>query len=181
VRMDQQGGLSVRRNPSGGGRSGDATANPGLSLEDPCALRSHGCRRVHRDPWGLSRQDTASDRHGNRRRAPDASWGPVAAVRMRRHSSDGLHNPPRRNGGAEDSVAKLDLVMALCADLGVATRPERVGPGAVVVPLFSWHHSCFDAEPEVAGVPSINRLAIHDYSACRWPPTVPGASVLLGF
>ncbi len=44
-----------------------------------------------------------------------------------------------RNGGAEDSVQKLQAVMDVCQELGVITAPTRFG-ALWIVPITSWHH-----------------------------------------
>jgi len=50
-----------------------------------------------------------------------------------------LKGAPEVNGGARDSLAKLHAVHALCAELGVATAPQRFGR-LWIVPVLSWHH-----------------------------------------
>ncbi|KAK9829451.1 hypothetical protein WJX72_005956 [[Myrmecia] bisecta] len=80
-----------------------------------------------------------------------------------------------RNGGALDSLQKLRLVLDLCRELGVHSSPQRLG-AVWVVPLLSWHHQSFDREPDIPGVPRVSAWSIVDYSACRWPDSVPGAS-----
>lgn len=80
----------------------------------------------------------------------------------------------RTSTPAADSLAKLRLVLALCARLGVQTQPRLVGgaSGAAVwvVPLLSWHHAAFDDEQELTAidVPPVHRV-MTDFAACRWP------------
>ena len=83
----------------------------------------------------------------------------------------------RTSTPAADSLAKLRLVLSLCARLGVHTAPRLVGGGtgtAVwVVPLLSWHHAAFDSEEDLAAidVPPVHRV-MTDFAACRWPAGV---------
>lgn len=86
----------------------------------------------------------------------------------------GPDNP--RNGGARDSYEKLQLIFQLCTDLGIQTRPERLAD-VWIVPLQSWHHRSWDREPEVKGLSTgAAMMAIKDYTACKWPPWIPGSS-----
>ena len=83
-----------------------------------------------------------------------------------------------RNGTAQDSFQKLQLILQLCQELGVHTTPARLG-NLCIVPLLSWHHSSWDKEPDIQGVPHVSALSIADYGACIWPDTGPGTSVSL--
>lgn len=75
--------------------------------------------------------------------------------------------------GLADSLTKLQRVLAVCAELGVATAPERLG-NVWIAPLHSWHHTSWDTEPDIPGVPGATPMTIADYAACRWPTSVPG-------
>lgn len=78
-----------------------------------------------------------------------------------------------RNGTAQDSLQKLRLVLQLCKELGIRTSPARLG-NLCIVPLLSWHHSSWDTEPDILGVPHVSALSIADYGACSWPQDGPG-------
>ena len=78
-----------------------------------------------------------------------------------------------RNGTAENSLQKLHLILQLCLELGIHTSPARLG-GLCIVPLLSWHHSSWDTEPDIQGVPHVSALSIADYGACSWPQAGPG-------
>ncbi|KAK9816317.1 hypothetical protein WJX74_000882 [Apatococcus lobatus] len=75
--------------------------------------------------------------------------------------------------GAEHSPQKMQLIHSLCADLGVLTKPTRLGP-VLICPLISWHHQSFDREPDIPGVPRPSPLFVSDYRACTWPEGFPG-------
>lgn len=72
-----------------------------------------------------------------------------------------------RDAGIETSWEKLKRVLATCGKLGIRTRPCRVA-NTLIFPIHSWHHSSFDQEPNVPGVPSPGALTIADYAACDW-------------
>jgi len=82
-----------------------------------------------------------------------------------------------RNGTAQDSFQKLQLILQLCQELGIHTTPARLG-NLCIVPLLSWHHSSWDTEPDIQGVPHVSALSIADYGACIWPDTGPGTSII---
>lgn len=67
-----------------------------------------------------------------------------------------------------DSVEKLTRVLKVCEELGIHTEPCSLGLLSIL-PLHSWHHSSFDREPDIAGVPKASTLTIGDYAKCRWP------------
>lgn len=76
---------------------------------------------------------------------------------------------------AEDSIQKLQQILALCDAVGVKTRPGEVLSGAdtavLVVPLLSWHHPQWDTEPDIqswSGVLPVHNL-INDYHLTSWP------------
>ncbi|DBA84082.1 TPA: hypothetical protein ACH3X1_006563 [Trebouxia sp. C0004] len=81
-----------------------------------------------------------------------------------------------KNGTAQDSIQKLQLILQLCQELGIHTTPARLG-NLCIVPLLSWHHSSWDKEPDIQGVPHVSALSIADYGACIWPDTGPGQGV----
>ncbi|DBB02386.1 TPA: hypothetical protein ACH3X3_011389 [Trebouxia sp. C0006] len=81
-----------------------------------------------------------------------------------------------KNGTAQDSFQKLQLILQLCQELGIHTTPARLG-NLCIVPLLSWHHSSWDKEPDIQGVPHVSALSIADYGACIWPDTGPGQGV----
>ena len=78
-----------------------------------------------------------------------------------------------RNGTAQDSFEKLQLILQLCKELEILTTPQRLG-SLLIVPLLSWHHSSWDTEPDIRGVPHVSALSIADYGACIWPHNGPG-------
>lgn len=64
-----------------------------------------------------------------------------------------------------DSIEKLHRILELCEQLGVHTRPAKLGD-IWVVPLFSWYDSAF------SGTPDTNRdelAAWADFHLCKWP------------
>ena len=68
-------------------------------------------------------------------------------------------------------TGKLRRLEELCASLGVHTRPARVG-GVWVVPLLSWYHASFDAEPDIEGarpVDQVRAAARAPWSCCGSP------------
>lgn len=64
-----------------------------------------------------------------------------------------------------DSLEKFSLIVELCAELGIDTRPACMA-GLWVVPLLSWYESRFDVEPngDDTGLESWG-----DFRFCRWP------------
>jgi len=54
-------------------------------------------------------------------------------------------------------AGKLRRLEELCETLGVRTRPARVG-GVWVVPLLSWYHASFDAEPDIEGARPVDQV-----------------------
>jgi len=78
-----------------------------------------------------------------------------------------------------DSLARYRELMDACQQLGVHTRPLRVGP-VWIVPIVSWYHNDFDTEPDLVvplgmslkqSVPPIQK-ACSDYRMCVWPRSV---------
>lgn len=70
------------------------------------------------------------------------------------------------------SVEKLNRILALCNDLGVETRPARVG-AIWIVPLFSWYDSAYDED----GSADTSELAAWaDYHFCKWPVEIESVS-----
>jgi Calcineurin-like phosphoesterase len=78
-----------------------------------------------------------------------------------------------------NSFTKLRELQALCARLGVHTRPTVLFGGqaeatpVLVVPLLSWYNAAFDTEPPVPllDVPSARKV-MTDFAACSWPSGV---------
>lgn len=73
-----------------------------------------------------------------------------------------------------DSMEKLRHIMLSCKELGVETKPSRVGPPGATVwvcPLLSFHHQSFDTEPDLRGraIPPPERVMC-DYWACSYKP-----------
>ena len=99
----------------------------------------------------------------------------------------GNHELWVRRGERGDSVAKLEKIERLCADLGVATKPAKVtcgagDPGAWVVPLLSWYvkpeqgaDSLYVARDE--DDPSLSMWA--DEVLTRWPEPLSVADYFL--
>src|SRR5258708_1917621 len=48
-------------------------------------------------------------------------------------------------GENQNSIEKLNEVLALCDSLGIQTKPAKAGP-VWIVPLLSWYESEFDTE-----------------------------------
>ena len=72
--------------------------------------------------------------------------------------------------GRETSVSKIRDLLAICEEMGVRTRPGKVGDGLWIAPLHSYHHRGFDTEPEVDApeVPPVERV-MNDFRFARWP------------
>jgi predicted phosphohydrolase len=69
---------------------------------------------------------------------------------------------------SDNSLTKLDQILALCDDLGIHTRPKMIEE-AWIVPLFSWYESMFYP----AGDPDSPELeGWGDYHLCKWPDPV---------
>ena len=60
-----------------------------------------------------------------------------------------------------DSIEKLNQILRLCDELGVATKPLHLD-NVWIVPLFSWYDGVFD--------PEMNAWA--DFHLCKWPDNV---------
>ncbi len=54
------------------------------------------------------------------------------------------------------AAGKLQVIKALCAELGVRTEPAKLG-GVWVAPIYSWYHASFDREPDVPGAPPADK------------------------
>lgn len=65
----------------------------------------------------------------------------------------------QRNEGATDSLEKLEVVLRACDEMGVHTRPHKIGC-FWLVPLLSWHHKSFDTEPDIPGIPVVSPWVI---------------------
>ena len=65
---------------------------------------------------------------------------------------------------AFDSIEKLRLVLEICNELDVTTRPLRL-ENLWVVPLFSWYDGVFHSEEEESAA----RHSWVDFHSCKWP------------
>src|SRR5690242_1627808 len=70
------------------------------------------------------------------------------------------------------SVEKFNRILALCEDLGIETRPARVGT-TWIVPLFSWYDSAYD---EDGSADALELEGWADYHFCRWPLGIESVS-----
>jgi predicted phosphodiesterase len=68
------------------------------------------------------------------------------------------------HGEEYDSVEKFRQVLHLCDEIGIHTRPARVGKNWIV-PLFSWYESDYDRQGE-ADASSLEGWA--DFYFCKW-------------
>jgi hypothetical protein len=70
----------------------------------------------------------------------------------------------------EHSLAKLEQILSVCAELGVHTSPRRLR-GVWVVPLLAWYHAGFDSEPDISGWEGIPPIedALMDYQLVKFP------------
>ncbi|CAE7947092.1 unnamed protein product, partial [Symbiodinium sp. KB8] len=79
-----------------------------------------------------------------------------------------LHN----KDGCKDSLQKFRSLEVLCEELGVRTRPGWADKeeSVFIVPLLSWYHAGFDAEPDISddSLVPVERM-MSDYMLCRWP------------
>ena len=64
-----------------------------------------------------------------------------------------------------DSIKKFELVLKLCDELNVSTKPARFDD-VWVVPLFSWYDGVFDGETNDE---NSAKLAWVDFHLCKWP------------
>jgi hypothetical protein len=64
-----------------------------------------------------------------------------------------------------DSQGKLRRLVEICEELGVRTRPAKVGP-VWVVPLWSWYHASWDREPDVPGSTAIEKVRTLSRTMC---------------
>jgi predicted phosphodiesterase len=64
-----------------------------------------------------------------------------------------------------NSIEKLHRILAVCDQLGVHTRPARIGD-TWIVPLFSWYDSAFSGEAETN---QEELAAWADFHFCKWP------------
>lgn len=94
----------------------------------------------------------------------------------------GNHEAWLRGGGFADSQAKLDRIEALCGELGVRTRPARLGDGAGavwIVPLASWYQKP-EHGPDSLYVPKPGEDPTQSMWAddvlVRWPDADAGAA-----
>ncbi len=69
--------------------------------------------------------------------------------------------------GAEiNSLEKLQLILDLCSELDISTKPLRIGD-FWVVPLFSWYDGIF--KPERVKEEKAARQVWADFHFCKWP------------
>jgi calcineurin-like phosphoesterase family protein len=74
--------------------------------------------------------------------------------------------------GEYDSIEKLRQVLSLCDEVGINTRPGRVGK-TWIVPLYSWYESDYDRQGE-ADASSLEGWA--DFYFCQWPAGMESVS-----
>lgn len=83
----------------------------------------------------------------------------------------GNHELWIRRGKCADSLEKFTRILDLCANLGIATRPQKIDTDVCIVPLFSWYEK---EGPESLCVPKIGEdptLQIwSDLHFTKWPP-----------
>ena len=72
----------------------------------------------------------------------------------------------RGEGG--DSLGKFHRILEMCDELGVLTRPVKIGEYQVV-PLFSWYDESFDEEDK-GNVEALEGWG--DFHYCRWPESM---------
>ena len=68
--------------------------------------------------------------------------------------------------GDLNSIEKLQLVLELCDELDVVTKPLKL-ENLWVVPLFSWYDGVF--EPEMVNEERTARQVWADFHFCKWP------------
>ena len=101
----------------------------------------------------------------------------------------GNHELWVRRGETDDSMVKFQQILALCAALGVRTRPAQVGAteehrGVWIVPLFSWYIQPEEGQGSlfVAQDGEDPRLAMWaDHYFTRWPALEPDSTVADAF
>lgn len=87
----------------------------------------------------------------------------------------GNHELWLRKTHHEDSLAKFDDILSLCAELGVYTQPAKVGHGdhsVWIVPLFSWYAKADEGRDSLyRAKPGDDQTEILwvDNRLCRWP------------
>ena len=62
-------------------------------------------------------------------------------------------------------AGKLEVIRALCRELGVRTEPAKLG-GVWIAPIYSWYHASFDREPDVPGAPAVEKVPCLPRQAC---------------
>lgn len=71
-----------------------------------------------------------------------------------------------------NSVEKFRQVLSLCDELGINTRPAKVGV-SWIVPLFSWYEAAYDAD-QSADASELEGWS--DFYFCKWPPEIASVS-----
>jgi len=71
-----------------------------------------------------------------------------------------------------DSIEKFLRILLLCDEIGIYTRPARVGK-TWIVPLFSWYESGFD-DDHSADSSALEGWA--DFYFCKWPDEIHSAA-----
>ena len=61
-------------------------------------------------------------------------------------------------------AGKLELLQALCTELGIHTQPKCVS-GVWIAPILSWYHASFDTEPDLPGAPDVQKVS--QYAATK--------------
>ncbi|CAK0813667.1 unnamed protein product, partial [Prorocentrum cordatum] len=164
--------------PSGRGGASGRVGRPRGGAGVRRLRRAHGHEGEHLRQWPRRGPHDvlilAGDIAGPRG-AASARWasrGPAPAeIRASRRVCfrAGRFCPVHRDDGCEDSVAKLGAIEQLCEELGVRTRPGLVGEVAIV-PLLSWYHAGFDADPDVVddSLAPVEQVMM-DFHLCKWP------------
>ncbi|KAL3153387.1 hypothetical protein ABBQ38_011726 [Trebouxia sp. C0009 RCD-2024] len=80
----------------------------------------------------------------------------------------------REERGKHTSLEKLEVLRRLCTELGVHTAPCCI-EGVWLVPLYSWYHASFDAEPDIPGALPAHKIMV-DFHACSWPEALDATS-----
>lgn len=84
----------------------------------------------------------------------------------------GNHELWVRHAGAgeyDDSVQKLDALLALCERLDVRTGPTKLAGRVWVVPLLGWYEAGLDGAEVTDEMLALRERTFTDFHACVWP------------
>ena len=70
--------------------------------------------------------------------------------------------------GKGDSKEKIQRIFDACEEIGVRTKPTKVGDDVWIVPVHAYHHREFDTEPDVEEpIPPVEQI-MNDFRFSKW-------------